>query len=61
MGDAFAVYKYWFGIRIKRVSKLMLYLDAIQELGKLRKEPHGRFITYNIKKVELHLHLNTKS
>lgn len=54
MGDAFAVYKYWFGIRIKRVSKLMLYLDAIQELGKLRKEPHGRFITYNIKKVELH-------
>lgn len=54
MGDAFAVYKYWFGIRIKRVSKLTLYFDAFQELWKLRMEPHGKFITYKIKQIKFH-------
>lgn len=51
MADAFAVYKYWFGIFRKKVSGIMLYTDALALLGKYRKAPHKRFITYNIHKV----------
>ena len=51
MGDAFVIYKYWFCIIRKKVSKPMLYTDALHRLWELRDEPHKWFISYYIQKV----------
>lgn len=51
MGEAYIVYKYWFCIWRKKVSKPLLYGDALKELWRLRDEPHKWYISYYIQKA----------